>query len=234
MKNILISGSSKGLGKELLRCLSNDDTQIYSMGNVTSADVDIRVDLRNFDATNLAIERFFEDKDPISILICNAGSGRPPETKLRKRQARRHFLELNVKTAENLIRACRPFFIADETSVVAISSIAAITNIKGAKPEYGKSKRTLNNLVKKLALQDAEFGFRYNLISPGNIYFEGSRWSEIISQNPKFVNDLLTNEVPLRRFISPEEIADAINFLSSPAAKNITGLNLVIDGGQSL
>jgi len=234
MRNILISGSSKGLGKELLRCLRNDDTQIYSMGNVTSADVDIRVDLRNLEATNIAIKRFFEDKDPISILICNAGSGRPPETKLQKRQVRKHYMELNVKTAENLIRACRPFFIADETSIVAISSIAAITNIKGANPEYGSSKRTLNNLVKKLALEDAEFGFRYNLISPGNIYFAGSRWSEINSQNPKRVNDLLAKEVPLGSFISPEEIADAIEFLSSPAAKNITGLNLVIDGGQSL
>ncbi len=234
MRNILISGSSKGLGKELLRCLLNDNTQIYSMGNATSTDVDIRVDLRNFEATNMAIKTFFEDKDPISILICNAGSGRPPQTKLRKRQSRKHYTELNVKTAENLIRACRPFFKANETSVVAISSIAAITSVKGANPEYGSSKRKLNNLVKKLALQDAEFGFRYNLVSPGNIYFAGSRWSEIISQNPKRVNDLLGKEVPLGRFISPEEIAGAIEFLSSPAAKNITGQNLVIDGGQSL
>jgi 3-oxoacyl-[acyl-carrier protein] reductase len=234
MRNILISGSSKGLGKELLRCLLNDNTQIYSMGNVTSTDVDIRVDLRNFEATNMAIKKFFEDKDPISILICNAGSGRPPQKKLRKRQSRKHYMELNVKTAENLIRACRPFFKANETSVVAISSIAAITNIKGANPEYGSSKRKLNNLVKKLALQDAEFGFRYNLVSPGNVYFEGSRWSEIISQDPKRVNDLLGKEVPLGRFISPEEIADAIEFLSCSAAKNITGQNLVIDGGQSL
>lgn len=234
MRNILISGSSKGLGKELVRCLRNDDTQIYSMGNVTSTDVDIRVDLRNPDATNLAIENFFKDKGPISILICNAGSGRPPENKLRRKQARKHYMELNVNTAENLINACRPFFKANESSIVAISSIAAITKIKGANPEYGKSKRKLNNLVKKLALQDAEFGFRYNLISPGNIYFEGSRWSEIISQKPKFVNDLLVKEVPLGSFISPEEIADAIEFLSSMAAKNITGLNLVIDGGQSL
>ena len=234
MRNILISGSSKGLGKELLRCLSNEDTRIYSMGNRSSTDVDISVDLRNFEATKVAIEKFFEDKDPISILICNAGSGRPPETKLRKRQLKRHYLELNVKTAENLIRASRPFFMPHKTSVVAISSIAAITNIKGANPEYGDSKRVLNNLVKKLALEDAEFGFRYNLISPGNIFFEGSRWSEIISQKPQFVTNLLAKEVPLRNFISPEEIADAIEFLSSAGARNITGLNLVIDGGQAL
>jgi NAD(P)-dependent dehydrogenase (short-subunit alcohol dehydrogenase family) len=234
MRNILISGSSKGLGKELLRCLSNNNNQIYSMGNESSTEVDIRVDLRNFEATNLAIKKFFEDKDPISILICNAGSGRPPENRLRKRQLRKHYLELNVKTTENLIRASRPFFMKHKTSVVAISSIAAITNIKGANPEYGSSKRELNNLVRKLALEDAEHGIRYNLISPGNIYFEGSRWSEIATQDPQFVKNLLEHKVPLRKFISPEEIADAIEFLSSSAAKNITGLNLVIDGGQAL
>ena len=234
MRNILISGSSKGLGKELIKCLSGENVQIYSMGNETATDVDIRVDLRNPEATNLAIKNFFNDKDPISILVCNAGSGRPPKTKMRKSQSRNYFVDLNVKTTENLISACRSFFIINETSIIAISSIAAIKNLKGANPEYGHSKRLLNDLVRNLALQDAKFGFRYNLISPGNIYFEGSRWSEIISQDPRFVKNLLEWEVPLRSFISPEEVAHAITFLSSPAAKNITGMNLIIDGGQTL
>ena len=77
-------------------------------------------------------------------------------------------------------------------------------------------------------------GIRFNVISPGNIFFEGSRWEEILIENPVYVQELLENEVPLMRFIGPEEIADAIVYLSSESGKNITGANLVIDGGQSL
>jgi NAD(P)-dependent dehydrogenase (short-subunit alcohol dehydrogenase family) len=52
--------------------------------------------------------------------------------------------------------------------------------------------------------------------------------------SPDLVASTLSEEVPLGRFITPQEVAAAINYLSSDEACNITGANIVIDGGQSL
>jgi NAD(P)-dependent dehydrogenase (short-subunit alcohol dehydrogenase family) len=64
--------------------------------------------------------------------------------------------------------------------------------------------------------------------------FPNSRWEELMLEKPEFVQNKIENEVPLGAFISPFEIAAAISYLTSAQAVNITGTNLVIDGGQSL
>jgi 3-oxoacyl-[acyl-carrier protein] reductase len=105
--------------------------------------------------------------------------------------------------------------------------------IEGAPEGYAESKIALNEYFKESSRKLAHLGIRFNIISPGNVYFAGSRWEKIKTDSPEFVRDLLDIQVPLRSFISPQEITEAIVYLSSESAKNITGANLVIDGGQS-
>ena len=72
-----------------------------------------------------------------------------------------------------------------------------------------------------------------NAILPGNVKFSGGRWEELELENPSKVKEMLEKEVPLKRFGEPEEIADAVLFLSSERAGFITGATLVVDGGQT-
>ena len=84
------------------------------------------------------------------------------------------------------------------------------------------------NLSKKVAPH-----IRVNVVAPGNIYFRGGVWDEKLGFSKTDVDKMIEEKVPLKRFGKPEEIADAVVFLSSARASFITGTTLVVDGGQS-
>ncbi len=65
-----------------------------------------------------------------------------------------------------------------------------------------------------------------NSISPGRIYEDSSLTEDEIFEK--------TRPIPLRRFVTGDDIAHMVSFLISDAAKNITGQNFIIDGGQSI
>jgi 3-oxoacyl-[acyl-carrier protein] reductase len=233
-KNVLISGSSRGLGREISKILISLGHNVWTMGFSSPAEVDIRCDLLNLDLLKHEIRNCFDAIGPIDILICNAGTGKSPAKPLNSIELERYFLEKNLHTSQNLLFATEPYLRSPGCSVIGISSIAALTEKSGAPEGYGKAKRLLNGFLADKALLLAEKGVRVNTISLGNVFFEGSRWDEIRKEKPEFVKELLSERVPLHKFISPNEIADAILYLSSKSAANITGTNLVIDGGQIL
>ena len=85
-----------------------------------------------------------------------------------------------------------------------------------------------------MAVRYGKKGLRFNVVSPGNVLFEGSVWDQKLKADKVAVNSYLEQKVPLARFITPQEIADAVSFLASSRAQSITGIVLPIDGGQSL
>lgn len=232
MKNVLISGSSKGLGQMLTSILRHEGYKVFTMGRTPSADIDLAVDLTDKEATNILLGTFLSE-NIIDILICNAGTGKMPFGITSKQDLLDYFYDKNFLTAKNLVNACMPF-LKPKSLVIAISSIVALKDIEGAPKEYAFAKRELNKMIRNLAAEQASKEIRFNIISPGNIYFSGSRWEEISNEKPEFVQRMLRDDVPLHNFITPDEIAAAIIYLSSENSRNITGLNLVIDGGQSL
>lgn len=232
--NVLISGSSKGLGRELSVALKKVGFNVITMGFETLSEVDIRCDLTDEASSKVAVGDFFKKFGLIDILILNAGSGKSPSQSLNKVQCEEYFYLKNFVTAKNLLSATDKFLKSPGCSIIAISSIAALIDSTGAPAGYAQAKRKLNELVRQSALTFAQRGIRANIISPGNIIFKGARWEELSQSDPKYVEKLLQNQVPLHSFIDPSEIADTIVFLSSYSARNITGANLVIDGGQIL
>ena len=207
---------------------------VLTMGHMSKTEVDIRCDLLNLDLLRKELYTCFETVGAIDILICNAGSGRLPIENLGKADLEQYFIEKNFQTSQNLLFAATPYLRTPGCSIIGISSIAALTDNSGAPEGYSKSKRMMNKLFTDTAIHMAQKGIRANVISPGNIYFEGSRWDEISNDKPDYVSEILNKKVPLHRFINPIEIVDSILFLSSSSAVNITGINLIIDGGQVL
>jgi 3-oxoacyl-[acyl-carrier protein] reductase len=233
-RTILVSGSSRGLGKELAAQFQEHGFRVITMGNVTPGNVSIRCDLLDLSALEVELKKVFDIYGAIDILVCNAGTGKKPSNLMSDRGAREFFFEKNFETSKNLVIAALPYLKTPGASIVGVSSIVALAELPGVPDGYAEAKVAMNQLFKNLAQQLAIKGIRVNLVSPGNIMFSGSRWEEITLENPKFVEELLRDKVPLHQFITPEEIATAIIYLSSAQAKNITGINLVIDGGQIL
>ena len=95
------------------------------------------------------------------------------------------------------------------------------------------AKTALVSLAKQLARKLAP-RVRVNCLAPGNVYFPGGSWDAKNQADPKHVKALIEATVPMRRFGTPEEIADAAVFLCSDRARFITGACLVVDGGQTV
>ncbi len=113
-----------------------------------------------------------------------------------------------------------------------ISSIAAMEAF-GAPVDYSTAKTAVAALAKNMARKLAK-EVRINVLAPGNVYFEGGSWDEKIKQEPERVKSIIESTVPMNRFGTPDEMADAAVFLCSERAAFITGSILVVDGGQTV
>jgi 3-oxoacyl-[acyl-carrier protein] reductase len=74
-------------------------------------------------------------------------------------------------------------------------------------------------------------GIRINSISPGNVWIDGGSWDNKLKTDPDRVNGIIQNSVALKKFVQPEEIANAVWFtISNPS---VTGQNITVDAGQT-
>ena len=113
-------------------------------------------------------------------------------------------------------------------SIVAISSVSGREVDFPAGP-YGTFKAALVHYTQGLAFQHAAKGIRANAVSPGNTYFPGGVWEQIEKGNPDLFRKSLELN-PTGRMGAPQDTANAVAFIASPAASRISGTNLVVDG----
>ena len=120
---------------------------------------------------------------------------------------------------------------SDCGSVTAISSTAAV-NISGGVRAYSGVKAALISYMSGLSTNYAANGIRANTVSPGAVYFEGGVWERNKAQDPERYA-MAVKRNPMGRFCTPEEVANGVVFLASPAASYISGVNLVVDGAAT-
>jgi NAD(P)-dependent dehydrogenase (short-subunit alcohol dehydrogenase family) len=96
---------------------------------------------------------------------------------------------------------------------------------------YAASKAAVISLAKNLSIELLDRGIRINTVSPGPI--ESALLSRnLSSQDFKQTKDWITSQVPMKRFGTPEEIAAAVLYLTSPESAFVIGADLVVDGGM--
>ena len=137
--------------------------------------------------------------------------------------------EVDMMGTVRLVDAAMPWL--EKSSQPAIVTIASVSGreIDFAAGPYGAFKAAIVHYTQGLAFHLAGKHIRANSVSPGNTYFEGGVWHQIEHGNPKLYADALALN-PTGRMGTPQEMANAVVFLASPAASFITGTNLVVDG----
>ena len=168
----------------------------------------------------------------IDIAIANIGDGKSEQDAVPSSASFNKAFETNFETAANLARATQDELRKTRGNLLFISSIAGL-EVMGAPTDYSVAKAALIMLSKQLSNKLAP-NIRVNCIAPGNIYFPGGRWDELMKSNHDSVNAMIKDSVPLQRFGTPEDVANAAVFLCSPQAAFITGTCLAIDGGQTV
>lgn len=118
-------------------------------------------------------------------------------------------------------------------AIVNIGSLSALLTMP-AMFDYAASKSVIRYLTRAVALYCAEKGYdiRCNLVTPGATYTP--LWDTFLGGAPDRAEqeNAIRDRIPLKRWTMPEDVASAVLFLASDEARNVTGADIVVDGGQ--
>lgn len=237
-KVALVTGGSQGLGRAIALKLAENgaDIAIAYVGpgepaEETRRDIEamgrrVQVyvcDVRDEAAVNETVAAVKKDLGQVDILVNNAGVTRDTLMVGMKDEDYDMVLDINLKGAFHMIRACyRDFMRRRYGKIINISSIAGLVGNAG-QVNYAASKAGLIGMSKSVAKELGSRGVCCNCIAPGFIKTDMTK--DIKDDNPLLV------QVPMKRMGSPEDVANAALFLASPESDYITGETIRVDGG---
>ena len=234
---VLVTGSSKGIGLSIARKFKKEKWAVIqnSRNEISKdsliGDTCIFADVTKSDEVISLMNQIKDTYGHLDAIVCNVGSGKNLNSS-NSQERWDYFIKVNLFSATNIVDQALP--LLENSSVTVISSICGNSVIDGAPVEYSTAKAALNQYIKVMAKKYAEKEIRFNSVSPGNVIFDGSQWEEKLKSDKKNTNDYIKQNVPMGKFIEPQDVAEMVYHLSSNNSRFITGQNFVIDGGQSL
>jgi NAD(P)-dependent dehydrogenase (short-subunit alcohol dehydrogenase family) len=226
-RNILVTGSSRGIGKAILASLQGHNAVGHSTrggGGLIAADLDQPGAAEAL--WNEALERL---GGRIDVLVNNAGIAEERPFLEIEDDSWDRILATNLRGAFLMAqRVARAQVASGGGAIVHIASIDA-SGGDGPYASYNASKAGLLGLSRTMALELGPHGVRVNCVSPGFTHTEMTE----VGVPPAAMEYLTTrfDRVPMRRLVRPEEIASACAFLASDDASAITGIDLTVDCG---
>jgi NAD(P)-dependent dehydrogenase (short-subunit alcohol dehydrogenase family) len=244
-KVALVTGASRGIGRATALALAQAGAEVFLAADGTreelaAAAVECRAchpairaetgvfDLADCDDVQRMVDAALASYGRIDVLINNAGI-----------RIRKPFGEFSAADFDRLIAVnLRAPFLASQAVIPSMRAngggrIVTVASQLGlvASPNsalYGIAKAGLIHMTKAMALELAKDRISVNAVSPGPIETEFARAT--MKQQPGY-KEWRESQIPLGRWGTPEEVAEAILFLASTSATFVHGTNLVIDGG---
>ena len=237
MKNVLISGASRGIGRATAIKLAKNgyrvgvnyykseeeaENLLHKIRELGGEAETYRVDISKYEDVRKMVEDFHERYGKIYGLVANAGIYIRRDIWNMSIDDWKKTLDVNLGGSFNLVKASLEF-LDSPSSIVFVSSQLAF---KGSKSSvaYAASKSGILGLMRSLAIQLAP-NIRVNAVAPGTID------TDIIKNYTEEERQRREREIPLGRIGKPEEVANVIAFLLSPESSYITGAVIDVNGG---
>ena len=240
-KVAFITGGATGLGFATAKCMIAAGAKVVIAGKsiekLTKAKNEIpELDIRQFDITKTSdtvnfISDIVKDYGQIDILVNNAGVHCKKPVEEISMQDLDNVLDVHVKATLALTQAVLPYMKKQQSgSVIFISSMSALFGLSEV-AAYGAAKGAVLSYTRIIADEVSKYGIRVNAIVPG---FIDSPMFRKATDNDPVRRDKILGRTPMGRFGDAEDIGWGAVYLSSEAARFITGTQLIIDGGCSI
>jgi len=235
-KNILITGASGGIGKELVKKFVSLGGNVLGTGTKTEKLNQIKnlfptIKVKKFDISEHSrIEEFIDDVTlelgGLDIVINNAGTNVDNLSLRMKDDEWKKVIDINLTSTFLLTKnAIKKMLKRKYGRIVNITSVVGHTGNLG-QSNYAASKAGIIGMSKSLAIEYAKKNITVNCVSPGFIV------SDMTMNIAEKVKLYLTSRIPMGKLGSGEDVSNCVAFLSSDQASYVTGETIHVNGGM--
>ena len=239
-KVAIVTGAGSGIGAATARRLSTNGYAVVLAGRreeklaqvagnlPPDRTLTVAMDVAEEEQAALLIDRTLERFGRLDVLVNNAGTAVNGPLAEATTADWRRVMGTDIDGIFFLCRAAIPHLVATRGCIVNTSSVSGLGGDWNM-AIYNAAKGAVTNFTRALALELGSRGVRVNAVAPS---LTVSEMTKDMMGNPARMAQF-AERIPLGRAAEPEEIADVIAFLASPAARFVTGVNLPVDGGLS-
>ena len=238
MRNVLVSGGTRGVGLAIAKKLAADGLRVLALGRKQSAELDAAIaaapaivfvpfDLADIEAIPELVRGLKAAHGPLHGLVNNAALGTEGLLSNMHNSDIEKLVRLNTVSPIVLTKyAVRAMMTAGTGRIVNISSIIGFTGYSGLSV-YGATKASMLGFTRSLAREVGRLGVTVNAVAPG---FMDTEMTAGLGEADRAK---IASRSALRRLVEVEDVAAAVSYLMSDAAKNITGTVLTVDAGNT-
>ena len=240
-KVILVTGSSRGIGREIALTLAENGANIVinyrNYNNEIEAlvkDIEakgvkivtVKCDVSNFEEVENLISEAKEKLGSIDILVNNAGITKDGLLMRMKQEDFESVLDVNLKGVFNTTKLITPIMMKQRTGkIINISSVVGLVGNAG-QCNYAASKAGVIGFSKSIARELAPRGVNINVVAPG--YIDTDMTNGLSDK----VKESILQTIPMKKMGSTKDVANLVLFLSSGLSDYITGQVINVDGGM--
>ncbi len=245
----IVTGASRGLGEGIAKALAGEGATVAlfsrDMQRLKKHVADLKalgqkavafaVDVADVAQVNQAVDKVVSQFGRVDILVNNAAIAPSMPFVEMPSEVRDSVIDINLKGVWNCTKAVMPLMLKQRYGkVVNISSVTGPMVSGRGMTAYAASKGAVSAFTRTLALEVAEYGINVNAICPGSFdtpMFRRMAKPRGWDSEDEYVKHV-GKEMPLGRLGTIEEMGDLAVFLASDKSKYITGVEIVIDGGN--
>ena len=248
-KTALVTGGGRGIGKQIALGFAGLGANVViasrkpenlepALEEISAAGVNclaVPTNIRETGEVESLLEKALERFGAVDLLVNNAGGQFPARPTEISDNGWRAVIDLNLNGTWNVCSRVGPHMA--ERGTGAIVNIVHVYSLERGAPPFahsGAARAGVVNLTKSLAYYWARHGVTVNALAPGFVATAGLQEEEFRHLDHEDFESVAKKDIPAHRLADPDEIAAAVLFLCSPAARYINGTTLVADGGLSL
>lgn len=225
MKRVLVTGSSRGIGKAIADALKSEGYAVVTH-SVRSGGTDLQFDVSDRAAAAAALNADIEKNGPYYGVVLNAGMNRDNAFPAMTDEEWDSVIGTNLDGFYNVLKPCLMPMISARIKgrIIAMSSVAGIMGNRG-QVNYSAAKAGIAGAVKALAVEVARRGITVNAIAPGLIE------TEMVDSMIPEARTAAMQMIPMRRTGRTEEISSLVSYLLSENAGYLTRQVISVNGG---